>query len=130
MLDRIGQPVPVSPPASRQAVGKLLIALVEKSAGVIPADGYSDDAPYYLRQDEDTLLRAFGDAIDIAISEVNQIRCAAERALEILCSTPEGSHDVDTLRIVAIERFRDERCASIKGHSDDDRFPASGLAIP
>ena len=103
---------PEHPHLSEEAIGKLLIALIEKSTGVVAPANWPDDSPFYLRRDVDALLSAFASAINAVIGDSGQIKCAATRALAILESDPQGLHEVNTLRIVAIERFRHRTAAA------------------
>ena len=108
-----------------ESVGELLLALMEKRAGVVLPDGQADQKPYYLQDGKAALIQAFSGAIGDAINEfgtwgqsqttsTNSERIIAERTISLLESTPESHHDLTTIAILAIDRYRDARRRMIR----------------
>jgi hypothetical protein len=112
------QPIPFRPSAA--SVGKLLVALIERKSGVVPPTGWGESDLYYLGDAISAICEEFGDAIDRAVNDsalsaypskepVNEEWRIAEYALRSLEAEPETLHVVNTLRILAVERFKEER---------------------
>jgi hypothetical protein len=112
------QPIPFRPSAA--SVGKLLVALIERKSGVVPLTGWGERDPFYLGNAISTICEEFGEAIDRAVNDsalsaysskelVKEKWRIAEYTLRSLEAEPETLHTVNTLRILAVERFKEER---------------------
>ena len=111
---------PILPYPSRASVGEAFVAIIEQSSGVVPSEDWGENNPYYLKADVQAICEEFRDEIEAALSDAqsslgllrNQSsyeRQIAEDAVARADSKPESQHTLNTLRIVAIERCREEQ---------------------
>lgn len=111
---------PLLPYPSRESVTELVVAMIERSSDVALPDGWPDNEPFYLSDEDSGQFPELTNAINGAIigaepggwlmAELKYFeRMIAEFAIEDLQDTPEGRATLDAIRATAIERFWTQR---------------------
>ena len=82
----------------------------------MPPDGWPANRPFYLEEDVDTVAKVFGDDIEKVMSEKEPsskvgVQAGVEpevlqRIWDSVNGEPEKLHSLNTLSIVAFERYR------------------------
>ena len=136
MLDSTRERQPILPYPSPASVAELVIAMIERSSGVILPDNWPDYEPFYLNKEYASGNGLLREAIEGAIAgaepgkwlsqELEYFeRMIAEDALEQLASNPSGRTTLDAIRATAVESFRNDpdatqRVAQQEEGDDDD----------
>ena len=119
MVDQYQEWHPLPYP-SRTSVAGLFVAMIERSSGVVAPRDWEEDKPYFLRADVEVICEEFRDEINAAFTDAQSAiglsneqaslgRQIAEDAMARADSKPESQHTLNTIRIVAIERYRERR---------------------
>ena len=125
--------LPILPYPSRASVAELLIARIERSAGVVLPEDWPRNEPYYLGREDalshDLLRKAVEDSSNAAepggwLSEELAYfeRLIVDDALEILESGPAGRAVLDAVRSTARQCFRDDPEAAQREPEDEDDY--------
>ena len=124
---------PILPYPSRASVAELLIAMIERSSGVVLSEGWPRNEPYYLERGDalnnGVIRKAIEDSVNAAepgrwlLDELEYFeRLMVNDALEFLESGPSGRAVLDAIRATARQHFRADPEAAQREDQDKDDY--------